>query len=84
VVAVVVVAAAAAVAVVAIATVAPNRVILRVIAPSKIHAADKAVVQVNKAAMGIWIRLGMTFLFCVCVRVTKNGRTIDFNRQTSP
>jgi len=64
---------AAAVAVVAIATVASNRVISHVIAPSLMLAVDKPVVQVNKAAMAIWIRFGndifFSFLFTVCMYV---------------
>jgi len=54
-----------AVAVVATVTVARNRAILHVIALSQIHAVEP-VVQVNKAVMAIWIRLGMIFFF-VCM-----------------
>jgi hypothetical protein len=68
-----VVAAAAAAVVVAVAVVAAivtvvlNRDILRAIALSQIHAADKPVVQVNKALKAIQTRSGMTFTIHMCV-----------------
>jgi len=75
-----------AVAVVAIATVASNRVILLVIAPSQMHAVDKPVVQVNKAAMAMIDWIGNDFFFLsftiyVCMYACELYR---FYRQTRP